>query len=159
MVRVAQSSPAVFTASENGIGDGAIRHADFSLVTSSSPAVPGETILVYVTGLGTVTPTVADGEGAPSSPLSSVNKTPYVGIGGQYVTPSFAGLSPGFAGLYQMNVVVPTGSGTGDVALSVVVPGLVAASSATIPVAASASSNATVRRVHRHNPREIVTPR
>ena len=150
MVRVSQTSPGIFTASENGIGDGAIRHADFSLVTASHPAVAGETILVYVTGLGTVTPAPSDGEAAPGTPLTTVDHTAYVGIDGVYVMPTFEGLAPGFAGLYQMNVVVPKTTNSGEVSLSIVVPGVAGAFSATIPVAGSSGSTASVEPMGRH---------
>jgi uncharacterized protein (TIGR03437 family) len=150
MVRVAKTSPGIFTAAENGIGDGAIRHADFSLVTTAHPAFAGETVLVYVTGLGAVTPPVGDGDAAPTSPLSTVNAAAYVGFDGQYVTPTFQGLSPGFAGLYQMNVVVPTTANSGEVPLSVVLPGIAGTFFATIPIAMATDVNAAVKPAHPH---------
>jgi uncharacterized protein (TIGR03437 family) len=38
---------------------------------------------------------------------------PQLMIGGQSATISFAGLTPQFAGLYQVNAVVPSGTQTG----------------------------------------------
>jgi uncharacterized protein (TIGR03437 family) len=40
--------------------------------------------------------------------------TPSVRIGGISVAVSFAGLAPGFAGLYQVNVQVPTNAPSGN---------------------------------------------
>jgi uncharacterized protein (TIGR03437 family) len=114
------SAPGVFAITSNGIGPAAVTHADGSLVTQSSPAVAGETLVLYVTGLGAVNPSVADGVAAPSSPLSYVNESINVDIqdtnGKIYsaATPAFAGLTPGFAGLYQINFVVPSGVPSGE---------------------------------------------
>ena len=118
------TAPGVFTLPENGLGYGAVLHnADYSVVTASHPAQPGETVLVYVSGLGAVSPTVADGTAAPGSPSYSLDtNTITVYIGGQSVTPAYSGLAPGFAGLYQLNVQVPTGLTAGDNPLEIVGP-------------------------------------
>lgn len=135
MVRVSTASPGVFTLAENGIGEAAILHSDFSAVTSSHPAVAGETVLIYLTGLGAVTPALPDGAAAPSSaPFSTVNVAAYVGIDNVYVTPTFSGLAPGFAGLYQLNVVVPATPHSGDVVLTISVSQVAASLSTVIPI-------------------------
>jgi uncharacterized protein (TIGR03437 family) len=125
-VYAGNSAPGIYTADENGVGDGAILHADYSLVTSSSPAKPGETILMYLTGLGAVTPQLADGVAAPGSPLSVSLETAdiFVALLDGVDEPaladiSFAGLAPGFAGLYQVNFTVPSsGLTNGDVLIA-----------------------------------------
>jgi len=94
-------------------------HADYSLVTNSSPAKAGETILIFLTGLGSVKPAVNAGAPAPGPPnLSSVVNPVSVYLTdptGNYVTPTvaFQGLAPNLGGLYQLNVTLPTGIGTG----------------------------------------------
>ncbi|HTS47526.1 MAG TPA: hypothetical protein VMH05_06255 [Bryobacteraceae bacterium] len=114
------SSPGVFSTTSNGIGPAAVTHADGSLVTQSSPAVGGETVVLYVTGLGKVNPPVADGVAAPAPPplsytVENINVDIQDTDGNIYpaATPAFAGLTPGFAGLYQINFVVPTGVPSG----------------------------------------------
>jgi uncharacterized protein (TIGR03437 family) len=111
-------SPGVFTLSSNGLGDGAIRHSDFSVVNSSNPAKQGEVVLIYMTGLGDVTPPVADGAPAPSNPLTGTTTSYDVYIGGIFSgvqgTVQFQGLAPGFPGLYQINVQIPTNAPLGD---------------------------------------------
>jgi uncharacterized protein (TIGR03437 family) len=74
---------------------------------SGQPASPGSVIAVYLTGLGAVDNPVASGVAAPSSPLSRVTGAITATIGGQSAQIQFAGLAPGFAGLYQVNIVVP----------------------------------------------------
>jgi uncharacterized protein (TIGR03437 family) len=126
-VYLTDAAPGVFSQSQNGIGFGAILHAATGLeVTASNPAHSGEYISIYLTGLGTVTPTVQDGALGPV-PLSysdlynagnlAVNFNDYNSGGstGNQGTVTFAGLAPTLAGLYQINVQVPTsGLGAGD---------------------------------------------
>ncbi|HUA18059.1 MAG TPA: hypothetical protein VMB25_04885 [Bryobacteraceae bacterium] len=114
-VYLGNSAPGIYTLAQNGIGAGAILHSDYSAVSDSNPAMPGETVLMYMNGLGPVTPQVADGAAAPSSPVSTSVEAAAVSVfltDGVNFSPadvSFAGLAPGFAGLYQVNFMVPTG--------------------------------------------------
>jgi uncharacterized protein (TIGR03437 family) len=119
---VNKTAPGVFSQSQNGLGLAAASHADFSLVTPVNPAQIGETIQVYLTGLGDVVPAVPDGAAGPSSPLSLTTNTISAAVGGQNATVTFAGLAPGFAGLYQVNLVVPSGLTAGDNSLEIAGP-------------------------------------
>jgi uncharacterized protein (TIGR03437 family) len=145
-VRAAFASPGVFTALSNGTGDAAMLHTDYSLVTASNPAVAGETVLLYLTGLGLVTPAVPDGAAASADPVSKTQSPVYVYIDNQWATVSFAGLAPGFAGLYQVNVVVPKTPDSGDVSLLVDVENVAFTVQSTIPIAGSSSAQAASRR-------------
>ena len=98
------SWPSIFAASD---GQPIVTHADYSLVTTSNPAHAGEAIIIFATGLGAVKPLVPTGVAAPASPLSMTVAPYLVTIGGQNAPVAFDGLAPGFAGLYQVNVVVP----------------------------------------------------
>ena len=103
------SSPGIFTVPAGGLGSGAILHANFSLVSTSSPAKVGETVQIYLTGLGAVSPGVNAGAAAPSSPLSNTVNQIAVYIDGLPATVAYAGLAPGLGGLYQLNVTIPSG--------------------------------------------------
>jgi len=118
-VFIAATSPGVFSIPPGGVGAGAVLHADYSVVSASSPAVRGETLLVYLTGLGAVSPPVTEGTAAPSSPLSYTTNTFSVYIDNQLATVAYSGLAPGLAGLYQLNVVVPAAAGSGNVYLDI----------------------------------------
>jgi uncharacterized protein (TIGR03437 family) len=113
------TAPGAFSLTSNGgtyppgIGPAAVLHADYSLVTPSNPAKAGETLQLYLTGLGSVTPSVADGAAASTTTLSVVDGQVAVYVGGVTSKVAFAGLAPGFAGLYQINFVVPSGITTG----------------------------------------------
>jgi uncharacterized protein (TIGR03437 family) len=68
-----------------------------------------DTLVIYLTGLGATTPAVDAGLPAPSSPLASASITPAVTLGGTALRVDYAGLVPGYAGLYQINATVPFG--------------------------------------------------
>ncbi len=86
---------------------------------NAHPARAGDTLVIYAIGLGPANPPVADGAGSPSSPLARTD-IPTVNFGGGFASPAipgqvtFAGLAPGYVGLYQINVVVPQGVPTGN---------------------------------------------
>jgi uncharacterized protein (TIGR03437 family) len=89
----------------------AVQHgADYSMVTPSNPAHVGETLLVYLTGLGTLTSS------------GNTNASLAVYIDGIQASVSFAGSQSSVGGGYQMNVVVPSGVSTGDVYLDIAGP-------------------------------------
>lgn len=112
------TSAGVFTLNQNGLGDAAILHANYSEVTESNPAKVGEAIAIYLTGLGPVTPAVTAGSPAPNS--TSLTNAIAVYIDGLPATVQYAGLAPQLGGLYQVNVVVPSGVTAGtDVTLEI----------------------------------------
>ena len=121
-VYVTPTAPGIFTLTQNGVGNAAALHADYSLVTQDKPAKVGETLQMFVTGLGAVTPAVADGAAAGSSQLSLVNADVAVFVDGQQAQVSFKGLAPGFVALYQVNFVVPAGVSSGQVYLDLSTP-------------------------------------
>jgi uncharacterized protein (TIGR03437 family) len=123
---VSATAPGVFTSPQpGGLGYGAIEHlgignsvaAPGSVVSAANPAVMGETLAVYLTGLGAVSPTISDGAPGPSGTLSNATAGVLIDFSGlptAGVTPLFAGLAPALSGLYQINVAVPTGLTPGD---------------------------------------------
>jgi uncharacterized protein (TIGR03437 family) len=103
------------------VGNGAILHADFSLVNTASPAKIGEAVQVFLTGLGPVNPPVAAGAAGPTSPMSVVTNDVVVTVDGIKAKVQYQGLAPQLAGLYQLNVTIPAGVTTGsDVTLEIV---------------------------------------
>ena len=110
-VPVAASSPGVYSLDQSGTGAGAIEHANGAVVSASNPAVPGETVVVYLTGMGAVTPAIADGTASTGKPLNQT-PLPTVYVADLPGTVQFSGLAPGFPGLYQLNVTIPLTLGT-----------------------------------------------
>ena len=98
-----QTAPGTFSINRSGTGLGAITHASGALVSTSNPARRGETVIVYATGLGAVTPVPIDGAPGSGSTVNTVAVT----IAGQTAAVLFSGLSPSYPGLYQINVTVP----------------------------------------------------
>ncbi|HYL78097.1 MAG TPA: IPT/TIG domain-containing protein [Bryobacteraceae bacterium] len=97
---------------------------------SSNPVKAGDVVVIYTIGLGPTTPVVPSGTASPGSPLAIVPTTkacygfstpfsqaPCTDVG-------FAGLTPAFVGLYQINTTIPTGLGSGNIPFSFTVNGV-----------------------------------
>ena len=96
MFAITFAAPVLLSLSGDGVGQGAILHATTQqLVSSNNPATVGEALEIYCTGLG---------EGGVA---------PQVVIGCQMAEVLFWGKAPGFEGLNQVNVRVPSGIATG----------------------------------------------
>jgi uncharacterized protein (TIGR03437 family) len=112
-VNVAAAQPGVFTQDQSGTGPGAIQGQKPggipALNTAANPASVGDALLIYCTGLGTVSPPVPAGAAASTSVLSYTDNPVTVTVGGKDAQVLFAGLAPGWVALYQVNVLVPPG--------------------------------------------------
>jgi uncharacterized protein (TIGR03437 family) len=86
-----------------------VRQATNLLVTDSDPIHLGDGVTLYTTGLGAVTPVIANGLPGPSSPTANAVEQPLVTLGGVNLGVSYAGLAPGEVGVYQINAIVPPG--------------------------------------------------
>lgn len=128
-VNVAAVAPAVFFTPAGGI---VVKNSDFSLVGPNNPARAGEVLVVFATGLGRTTPAIDSGVLAPSSP-AAVAAPIAVTIGGRDAEVISSVASPGFAGLYQVAVRVPSGVAAGNAPL-VVRSGQAASNSVNIAV-------------------------
>jgi uncharacterized protein (TIGR03437 family) len=85
-------------------------HADSTLLTPSSPGRPGEDIVLYATGLGTTSPAPSYGQIPMAAARIKDSGRFRVLFDGVQVDPArvaYAGVSPGFAGLYQVNIKLP----------------------------------------------------
>jgi adhesin/invasin len=107
----------------------------FALNSPSNPAPAGSQIIAYLTGSGPVKPPAKDGVPTPNDTLNLTTVTSAVTakIGSADATVAFAGLAPGWVGLVQMNIVVPSGLTPGVYPLSVTIDGQTS-NSATIAV-------------------------
>ncbi len=108
-VTILESAPAVFLVGPSP----AVARANGELVSQASPAGSGEAVVLYLTGLGRPEGNVVAGDPAPVSPLVLARGPIEVVVSGRSARPLFAGLTPGFAGLYQINFQVPEGLGAG----------------------------------------------
>jgi len=116
---VYKTVPGVYTIPSGGVGYAAAVHTNGVIVSPKAPAAPGETIEVFATGLGTAYPAVPDGAAPPISPLSPTTNTITAAIGGNSANVLFAGLAPTLAGLYQVNVTIPSTLSAGDYTLDI----------------------------------------
>jgi len=99
----------------------AVANRDGRVNTANVPAYPGEVLQIYATGQGAVIPTVDDGVAAPTQPLATSPNLPNVFLGGRQLTVLYNGLAPGFARVWQIDVMIPADAPTGpDLALTVV---------------------------------------
>ena len=118
-VNIATFAPGLFTANAPYI---VAQHADSSYVTTASPAIPGEVIILWGTGFGPANPSVPTGQFfSGANPLAN-SVTMTVTIGGQPAAVDFAGVVA--AGLVQINVHVPPSIGNGNAAVVASVAGV-----------------------------------
>ena len=113
-------SPAFFEGTPGAV---AALDQNFHVINAGHPAVRGQAVQLYANGLGPVTNTPASGDPATSSSLAATTTVPTVTIGGVPAPVSFSGLAPGFPGLYQVNVTVPTGLAAGNQSLVLTIGG------------------------------------
>jgi uncharacterized protein (TIGR03437 family) len=99
-------APSTFVNPDTG-GPIVQRHADGALITEENPAKPGDTLIIYVTGIGGLDIAPATGDAASGEPLSVSTVTPTVTVGNVPAEVLFAGLAPNFVGLGQINIVLP----------------------------------------------------
>ncbi|OFV99457.1 MAG: hypothetical protein A3F68_09035 [Acidobacteria bacterium RIFCSPLOWO2_12_FULL_54_10] len=127
-VTLSPTAPGIFEVPSTNPDQGAVLIGNDDIIAAPAgsvagrvvrPANAGDVIVVYCSGLGSVTPTFPSGiapvmNGAPVPQM--VNK-PAVRIGGTAIPAAnvlFAGLAPFFVGLYQLNIQLPAGLPTGN---------------------------------------------
>ncbi len=122
-VAISAARPGVFTQTGSGDGPASVLDINFRLVDADNPVRPGDAVQVYATGLGLTDRPVATEQGAPADPLASAAEKVRVTVGGLDAAVLFAGLSPGYAGLYQVNLVIPQGVAPGNAELVIYAAG------------------------------------
>jgi len=100
----------------------AVNSVDGSLIGPDNPVSPGDVVVLYTTGLGPVSVSVADGYPAPSNPLAYTVDPFQVLLDNEDCQVLFSGLAPGFVGLYQVNFRVPFDAASGGLNLQIQSP-------------------------------------
>jgi uncharacterized protein (TIGR03437 family) len=84
-------------------------HLNGTLITTSAPVAPGEIVVLYSVGLGLTNPATTSGKLVTS--IANIVATPMQVLLSGTPLPAanvlYAGLAPGFAGLYQLNLRMP----------------------------------------------------
>jgi len=121
-----------YAAAPDGTAWGVVVNADGSLavpansgIAGGHPAQRGSIVTIYALGLGPTSPSVNTGDPAPGAePLArTVNPVQVTYGGSATATPAYAGLAPNYAGLYQINVLIPQNAPTGNVPVSITIQG------------------------------------
>jgi len=104
-ITLAAAAPQLFATADGRV---IAQHADYSLITAGSPANAGETIIVYAAGLGPTQPNPASGE-IPAYPAQVTGSLTVSIDGSEFPQESikYAGVTPGSAGVYQINLLLP----------------------------------------------------
>jgi uncharacterized protein (TIGR03437 family) len=114
-VPVSAVQPGLFAMNNQGTGQAAaLVDGTAGMAASGSPVARGGIVDLYCTGLGPVDYAPMDGAPASLTHLARVTIPVTVTVGGHAAEVSFAGLSPGTVGLYQINVKIPEDAPTGD---------------------------------------------
>ncbi len=96
-VYVGTVAPAIFTLDSSGTGPAAaLKVPELTVVTANNPLQPGDSVALYLTGLG-------------HNGLDVPFQQPTVTVGNQDCPVTFAGPAPGFIGLDQINCTIPLG--------------------------------------------------
>jgi len=143
--QVVASAPGIFSLAGTGSGQAAAINNSDGTLAAPPGSVPGSTthpakigdpsgIAIFATGLGAVSPPVVNG-GIPTSGLSNAVTSPTVLVGNVPAQVIFAGMSPQYVGLNQINIVLAPGTPTGNaVPLQLQVGGITSTNQLTIAV-------------------------
>ena len=104
-VPVVEFQPAIYT--RDGTQAVVVHNADYTLAAAGRPLERGEFAFLYATGLGQVANQPPTGSGGPVTPLARAVADVRVTMAGLPCEVQYAGLAPGFVGVYQVNLRVP----------------------------------------------------
>ena len=125
-VFIEPAMPAIFTLDGSGSGPAAaLNAANNNVVSGANPLHAGQYVELYATGLGQTT---------PRNGLDYANLQPTITIGGQDCPVTYAGRAPGFAGLDQINCIIPSGLGANTAAPVIITSGIRSSNTATLAV-------------------------
>ena len=131
IMTVVPVAPGIFTVPPNGLGNAILVFTDpndkiikiaapaaaaSSIGYPTAPISRGQAAFFYATGLGAMTPPLADGYGGLEAPVVAhyANAVPTVLVGGISAEVDYAGQAPGYPGVNQINIVIPPGAPTGN---------------------------------------------
>ena len=133
---VLPANPSIFTANASGSGQAAALRASgssTSITNSGNRLSAGDTLVLFATGLGALTPVVADGSLIAASLPVFTNSSIKVLLGGQIANVAYAGPAPSLvAGVAQLNVTVPQNLPSGQVSVVIVSGGNASAPGVTV---------------------------
>jgi len=154
-ITLSATSPAFLTQNSSGSGLAQVTTTAGTAITLANPGVIGETLVAYAVGLGPTTPPTATGLATAPNQTAAA---PTLTVGGVSAKVVFAGVSPGFAGAYQINFMVPAGV-QGTVPLVVSIGGVSSSSTVTVALAGVSSvvNNASFAAPGTASPGSIAT--
>jgi uncharacterized protein (TIGR03437 family) len=106
-VEIRPAAPGIFS----------VTHADGRVVDASAPGIESEVLVVWATGLGHALNDAASGQPAPTDRLAPTANAVSAVLDGAAIPVIWAGLSPGYAGLYQVVIQLPVGQAGGRAAM------------------------------------------
>jgi uncharacterized protein (TIGR03437 family) len=118
-MRVQPAAPNIFFDAVGGI----VTKADFKLVRPDNPAAAGDILAIFSTGNGQTTPPLNTARVPPLTELFNA-PAPTVTVGGQTAQVLYSVAAPGFPGLYQTGIRMPSGAPAGRAALRMTVGGV-----------------------------------
>ena len=98
----------------------AVKNGTFQGVTTT-PAKPGDVIILWGTGFGPTNPAAPVGAQIPADKTYTASSSVGVTVGGTPAQVYGTALAPGFAGLYQVAIQIPPSSPDGDLPVVAVV--------------------------------------
>jgi uncharacterized protein (TIGR03437 family) len=111
-ITLIDAAPALFVASGFAIAQD--WNTNYALITAEVPALTGDTVVLYATGLGHTSPPWPSGQVAQSMAYITARNSMQVLLNGVAIDPHlvlYAGVTPGYSGLYQINFTLPAGAG------------------------------------------------
>lgn len=113
-ITLVDTAPALFVM-DGGFAVAQDWNTNYTLMTSDAPAHVGDTVVLYATGLGHTLPKWASGAVAQSAAYITSIASMQLLLDGVAIDPRlvlYAGVTPGYCGLYQINFTIPAGAGT-----------------------------------------------
>jgi uncharacterized protein (TIGR03437 family) len=131
---VAPAAPGIFTLNGAGSGQAAVLNQDGTVNSASNPAPAGTEVAIYATGGGQTSPAGVNGQ-IVSTPAPLNAATVAVSIGGQSAQVAYAGGAPGlYAGILQVNAIIPSGATSGSNTLVLNIGGVASPAGVTVAV-------------------------